>query len=474
MEIHDIDTRYPVGAFPITARNAIREIARNVKAPVDLVASSVLSAMSAVTQAQVKVSLPIGGQSKPVSLFMLVVAVSGDRKTTVDNLVFRPVRQYDDQLLGEYERAMRRYLCEHRIWSAKGRRLIRQATADENQNEGLAVELESYYDGEPIKPRLRRLVRQNASERATLDALAGSGESFALIADEGGVILRSPLFCNSAFLNKIWDGGPVIFDRASGVSIAAKDTRVTTSIMVQPHVLEDFTHQRSEVLRGSGFFARFLMTWSQSIQGSRFLSNTNLSWPNLEKFHHAIVGFLPEKSANQGLCEVVLELDEDAKKTWVDFVNQVEGDIRPGGYLSEINDFASKVGEIVVRVSAIFHHFSKQEGLISTDTVKRAIDVVCYHVEEFKRAFDPCAQVPRGLLDAQKLQDYLLRHCWMNGCSSIARNDVLRSGPVRGVARFDVALATLCNQSSVWINTGQGKKRFINLNSDFFSRLNIL
>lgn len=327
----------------------------------------------------------------------------------------------------------------------------------------LLDKLAAHYAKEPKKPRLRHQVRQNVSVRALTDALAGSGESLALIADEGGAILGSPLFRNAPVMNQVWGGGPVILDRGHAVSLTAKDTRVTTSIMVQPQVLKDLMIERGEALRGSGFFARFLMSWSHSLQGSRFVSDAEITWPNLEKFHDDVAGFLKQESANEGLSDVVLELDKDAKNTWIDFVNQIEGDIRPGGCLSEINDFASKVGEITVRVAAIFHYFGRQEGHISTDTVRRAIDVVCYHIDEFKKIFDPSAQVPQGLLDARKLHSYLHRHCWVNQINSIPRNHVLHDGPVRGKNRFDPALEVLQAQGLVWISIDKSKRRYINL-----------
>lgn len=465
MRVHNIERRYPVESFPTIARNAIRELGRNVQAQDDVVALSFLSAMATVGQARVKVGLPIGGQPKPISLFILVVAGSGDRKTTVDNLVLRSLREYDNQQQENFERAKLRYRSEHRIWVAQERRLIRQAMEEIDDNDSLRDAIDTHYENEPIKPRLRRQMQQNSSERAVTDALAGSGESFALIADEGGVILRSPLFCNGALLNKLWDGGPIILDRAHGVSLAAKDIRVTTSIMVQPHVLQDFVRDKGETLRGSGFFARFLISRAPSLQGFRFVLNADNSWPELEKFHQAITNFLNQEN----LCNRVIELDEDAKQVWIEFVNQVEMDIRPGGYLSEINDFASKVGEIVARIAAVFHFFDNQDGCISTDTVRRAIEVVCYHIDEFKNIFDPSMQVPQGLLDARKLHSYLHRHFWVNQINSIPKNHVLREGPVRVKNRFDPALGIMQARGLVWVSIDKSKRHYINLLPHFSS-----
>lgn len=135
MIIQDIDNDYPIDSFPIIPRKAIRELARNVQAPVGLIALSVLSAMASATQRRVKVILPIGGAPKPVSLFTMVVAESGDRKTAVDNLVWRPLFEYDERVEEKFGKAMQQYQVEFRVWSIRERNLLRSIGGGEDETE---------------------------------------------------------------------------------------------------------------------------------------------------------------------------------------------------------------------------------------------------------------------------------------------------------------------------------------------------
>lgn len=82
---------YPVDAFPRIVREAIDEMHINVKAPVSLIATSALAAMSTTAQEMIMVKSPSGGQPKPVSLYLFVIAESGERKSTVDNRFCAPL-----------------------------------------------------------------------------------------------------------------------------------------------------------------------------------------------------------------------------------------------------------------------------------------------------------------------------------------------------------------------------------------------
>lgn len=135
MIIQDIDDDYLIDSFPDIPRNAIRELERNIQAQVGLIALSALSAMASAIQRRVKVILPIGGAPKPVSLFTMVVAESGDRKTAVDNLVWRPLFEYDERVEEGFAQAMQQYQVEYRVWSIRERYLLRSIGGGEDETE---------------------------------------------------------------------------------------------------------------------------------------------------------------------------------------------------------------------------------------------------------------------------------------------------------------------------------------------------
>lgn len=87
----------PAPRFPLEAlgggalRDAVEAIHMATQAPLAICANSVLAAFSLAAQAQADVVLPTGS-AKPLALFLVTVAASGERKSSVDELALAPVR----------------------------------------------------------------------------------------------------------------------------------------------------------------------------------------------------------------------------------------------------------------------------------------------------------------------------------------------------------------------------------------------
>ncbi|MGK6355359.1 DUF3987 domain-containing protein [Sphingomonas sp. DT-207] len=81
---------YPLTALPVLIRDAVREVASYVQAPVALIAASALAAVSTAVQTRfgVRRNANLVG---PSTLYLLTVAASGERKTSVDNLFTGPI-----------------------------------------------------------------------------------------------------------------------------------------------------------------------------------------------------------------------------------------------------------------------------------------------------------------------------------------------------------------------------------------------
>lgn len=87
-----LNQQYPIDAFPHIVEDALIEVNGIVQAPMSMTALSFLSSMSAIIQRVADVRLPTG-QVKPASIFALVVAESGERKTAIDELIASPIRE---------------------------------------------------------------------------------------------------------------------------------------------------------------------------------------------------------------------------------------------------------------------------------------------------------------------------------------------------------------------------------------------
>ena len=80
---------YPMEALGML-RQAVEATVQCSRAPPALCAHAVLAAASLVTQAHADIGWP-SGQTKPLSLFLLTIAASGERKRAVDGIKMRAV-----------------------------------------------------------------------------------------------------------------------------------------------------------------------------------------------------------------------------------------------------------------------------------------------------------------------------------------------------------------------------------------------
>lgn len=469
---------YPIDAFHFLVRNAIDEVQRNVMAPDALIGMSFLSVMSIACQGLIDVKLP-KGEVKPVSLNILVKAESGERKTTVDNIVAAPISAHDEAALRHHDERMREYKIILRAWKtvdAAIRSKITKSVKEGCNPTAYYQELVEHAKSEPVKPSMQRIIYQNSTDSALMEAINGDGKSIAIMSDEGEVVLRGGLMNKTGVRNKGWDGPRIlVMDRVTTGSSIARNPRVTTSIMVQNAVFDAYMEKHSVVSRGSGHWARYLVGDPASTQGFRFIDILESTWKFLPAFHERVGELLNhyDTMVDSGIvARKVVEFDDDAKVEWVRSFNFVEGQIQPWQYLNDVHDFAAKAMEIVARVAAIFHVFTKQEGNITVDTLNRAKAIVEWHIHEFKRMFSPDFQVPQIQLDMQAIANYLFRAGWSMGYTFVARNHVLHCGPVRNLARFNAALDAMVYAGQIWIGQDpKSKRRFINLNGQFFGAM---
>src|SRR6185295_11879932 len=109
---------YPVQALgPILSR-AAAAIARKVQVPDAIAAQAVLAAAALAAQAHADVLLPFG-QSRPLSLYLVTIAGSGDRKSSADNEALSPVHKCEKALRAEYDEAMKSYRIAIAAWGAE-------------------------------------------------------------------------------------------------------------------------------------------------------------------------------------------------------------------------------------------------------------------------------------------------------------------------------------------------------------------
>lgn len=471
---------YPLNAFLLIVRETGFELIRNVQAPDAMVGMALINAMSMACQGLIDVKLPMG-QVRPVSQNLLIVAESGERKSTVASLLLTPFREVDTQAITTHGSKMTLYQTELDGWQAKNkglRRAISKASSRGEDTTELNSELIEHSKLKPLMPRMRYFLRHDITAKAIMEALQGDGESIAITTDEGHILFQGSPMSHLGLLNRLWDSPEVLpLDRAGKEQILAMNPRVSVSIMTQKAPLQAYLEKRGSVAKGSGHWARYLVGWPASTQGYRWVNPSEQLWDHLPIFHARINELLVKYQTmiESGKVErELIEFSDDAKARWFALAAEAERMLREGEYLSDITDFASKVMEILARLAASMHYFGGEGGKITLDTLERAFAIIRWHVEEYKHLFSPQFVVPQDQLDAQAIASYLRSHIWQGPSSDtfVPKNHVRRSGPVRDKARLSDALELLAARGAVEVGLApKDKKTYVRLMNHFFGSM---
>lgn len=471
---------YPLNSFLFLVRETGNELVRNVQAPDALIGMALINVISMACQGLIDVKLPTG-QVRPVSQNLLLVAESGERKSTVSSLLLAPFREYDMQALANHKRLIEQYQVELGLWEAKAkgmRSAISMATKKGKPTTGMDSQLLEHAQGKPKKPRLRTFLRQDITAKAIMEALQGDGESIAITTDEGNMLFRGEAMTHLGLLNRLWDSPEVLpLDRADNEQLLALNPRVSMSIMTQHAPLRAFLEKRGPLVKGSGHWARYLVGWPHSTIGHRRVDTEEQVWEQLTAFQARTRTLLDKYQTmieSESIERELVGFTIDAKARWIQLATRTEEMLCHGGYLSDISDFASKMMEITARLAAAMHYFGGEGGDISLDTLERAFAIVVWHVEEYKNLFSPQSLTRQEDEDARQLTQYLRERVWKGpGMNSfILKNHLLRNGPLRNRIRLNAALDLLRQRAALWIGqySPPDKRLYVCLNDSHFMR----
>ncbi|MCL1861497.1 MAG: YfjI family protein [Proteobacteria bacterium] len=464
---------YPCDALPQTLRAAIDEVQSFVQAPYPLVASSALGALSTACQTLVDVQRAqrlIG----PCSLYLLAIADSGERKTSCDNYFIKAISDWQKAQEEAAKPELKLYKVEYTEWEAKRETVTLQIGKQSKQGKDLGAlraELLDVEQREPHAPRVPRLLLSDETPESLAWSLAHRWPSASIISSEAGVVLGShgmskdSAMRNLTMLNVLWDGGELRIGRKTTDSFTVRGARVTMSLQVQEAALREFFGKTGALARGTGFLARFLLSWPESAQGRRFFREAPKDWPKLEAFERRITVILNAPVAiDEGgaLVLPVLHMAQEAHAAWVRFHDEVESMLAEGGELHDVRDFASKAADNVARLAALFHVFEGKVGAIGAGCVMSARRVVAWHLNETLRFFGELALCPE-LADAVRLDSWLVRYCLRERTHLVAKSVAMQFGPLRTKNRLDEAIRELVELDRLQVRQ-EGKRTWLAVN----------
>ena len=467
---------YPLDALPDAIRAAVEEVQGFTKAPVPLVASSALAALSLAIQAHAdaKRAEKLAG---PVSLFLLTIADSGERKSTCDGFFTRAIREYEETQAELAKPVLKDHKAATEAWEAKRvgiKEKIRQLAKENKPTGDKELVLRDLEHDKPELLRVPRLLYADATPEALAYGLAKNWPSGGVVSAEAGVVFgahgmgKDSVMRNLALLNVLWDGGNLTIDRRTAESFTVRGARLTVALQVQEATLRSFFDRSGGLARGTGFLARFLVAWPESTQGFRPFTEAPANWPALATFNHRIAAILDQPAPvgeDGALSPPLLPLTADAKTAWVTFHDAIESELGLGGELYDVRDVASKTADNAARLAALFQVFESAGGAIGAEAFESASRIAAWHLNEARRFFGELA-LPAELADAARLDGWLLDYCRRHKTNIVPRREVQRNvTPVhlRQKAVLEDALHELAEAGRVLL-VQDGKRKEIHVN----------
>ena len=288
---------YPVDALPPIIGAAVQEVCRAVQAPVEMVATTAISAVATATQGLADVRRD-AGLVGPSSINTLVIAGSGERKSAVNRMFFAPIKEREAAERERLAPERQAYVTASQQWEAENDGLLRKIKSASGGNartakncssrsvEDLKDDHELHQDKKPVPPVEPRTIYQDVTTEALLRALSRYPLA-ALVSAEAGALLGAhsmqsdKSMAHMSRLNELWDGDSIHTERVSVDSIDLEGVRLSVCLAIQAETLRDFIGRQGRISRGLGFWARFLICEPRTRMGTRFFQEAPASWPHL-------------------------------------------------------------------------------------------------------------------------------------------------------------------------------------------------
>ncbi len=414
IESNPVPQPYPVQALGGILGPAVERMAEVIGVPQALAAQSVLAASALATQGHA--GLQLDGRNYPLSLYLITVAASGDRKTAADRSALLPARQWEREQWQHYREQLSRY-------RAAQRQVQRINPADPAPTNSVPLEAE---------PSAPRLITTDPTIEALIKGLCHDMPSMGLFCDEGGQFLGSSTMSRDnrlkavTTLSSLWDGSPI--DRArsmAGESLRAYDRRLSLHLMLQPYLAMQLLSD--PLLQGQGILGRCLMTWPTSLAGQRSYQAVDLSKDDaLKRYHHRLSALFYQPwslSADGALQLSKLSLSPLARRRWIDLHDAIEAQLGEFGELASVRPSGSKAADNLLRVAGILA-VVEESSVVEVDHIQRASALVGYYLTEIQRLTEQ-EPVCRVKEEADRLLRWLHVKDWK--CFSI--RELNRNGP---------------------------------------------
>jgi hypothetical protein len=426
----------PGKAYPVHAlgplRLAVEAVQGMTQAPVAIPAQSALAVASLALQGFADVET-LGG-TRPISLYALTIARSGERKSACDAPLMAALREHERKQAKAQRGAFQDWENAHALWKGEKERILAEAKRGKGEKRTAAqADLEALGPEPEAPPSTDRTVTEPTFEGLT-KLFAHGQPSLGLFSDEGGQFLGGHAMNSEnrqktlAALNDLWQGNPIRRTRSGDGHVTLYGRRLAVHLMVQPTVARVF--MADPLAADTGFLPRFLICEPPSAIGTRMHANIrrdDLALASLGgRLRDILESPLPMDPETRELKPRTLPLAPEARALLVAFSDVIETAQAPGGHLQHITGTASKAAEQAARIAGVLTLWRDlQAPQVEARDMSDAIELAQFYLSEASRLAS-AALVSAEIDLAEALRKWLLE-TWAQ--DQILVRDVVRLGP---------------------------------------------
>ncbi|OQB35179.1 MAG: hypothetical protein BWY09_02406 [Candidatus Hydrogenedentes bacterium ADurb.Bin179] len=381
---------YPVDALGADLAAVVDAISEYTAVPAAMAAQSILAAVALAVQKHG--NLTIDGRVSPASLFCMTVAQTGDRKTAVDAVALSPHRDWQDAEHIEYLRLMQDYERDLRAYKAA----LKRAESSKNKDRYAMANAMKAVGDPPVMPLAPSLLIGNMTSeglhRQLNEALPYSG----VFSDEGGSLIggfamnRENVLRTLAEFSSLWGISNELRVRAGAGLTNTRGKRLSMHVMAQPDVARILFGQ--QIAHNQGFLPRLLVTWPETLRGTRMYRRGDLSaFPAVTRYNQRVKTILETPvdylEGRPGCLDPRnIPLSNEAYETWIEYHNRVESQNSPDGPLDCISGWASKAAEHAARIACVLSLYDRLDvDSISLERMQDGIRLADFYLAEMYR-----------------------------------------------------------------------------------------
>lgn len=371
---------FPLQVFPATVATLVREIAGAVSAPVDYVATPLLSIAGGLIANSRRLQIK-RGHRQSACLWTVTVGVPGTAKSPAQEALKAPVVRIQGELLADFRAALEK-------WEKEGE------GKDSKKSRG-------------PKPAPRELYVDNTTQETLSFILGDNPRGLALIKDEvSGLMTGMNQYKRGQgddrqFFLSLWASDAIKVNRKSekawnGAPLFIPDPFVSITGGIQPSVVHKI---RGRATDDDGLSDRFLFAYpkdppAEAENWREIPPASTAAWADIVRKLYALE-MVPTEDGD--LRPFIVNLDPSGKEAWERFTREHAGEVNSPDFNQSLRGPWAKLRGYCARIALVLHELSyvtgetRDETRLAGTTVDAAAELIRYfksHLRKVMAAMD--------------------------------------------------------------------------------------